>query len=357
MPRSNPFTVSRNQKLTREEINRNIRHFAETTISVIPCVNQKSNRRTACRCFEVFSGNDPLVDKLVALLQKFEKLSGKERQLFLHGVLTHGFIEKDRIERGKKRTPTFLLPSVSIDGTDLVKLCNNGLRNLFCIGSKQWNKLSTDAALPPAKDTSGYNNNTNNTLRCAQDVIDFLYAIGEEEGEAHATRQVRIEFQTCLRDSDLDLVQLPPCYSKRQLYQRFCYEKGWIAKCNAKGTYPPINQLKRRPFDDENEEMALWPTGSIPGEVCSWRSFLRTWNTYLPFLKIRSPAHDTCVSCNIFRNRSKYLASRDDRENEDASETSLYCPTTNEESLLKRPVDGVFSKLGGAHHTFLVLKN
>ena len=108
MPRSNPFTVSRNKTLTREEINRNIRHFAETTISVIPCVNQKSNRRTACRCFEIFSGNDALINKLVGLLEKFEKLNGKERQLFLHGVLTHGFIEKDSFARGNKRAPTFL---------------------------------------------------------------------------------------------------------------------------------------------------------------------------------------------------------------------------------------------------------
>lgn len=60
-------------------------------------------------------------------------------------------------------------------------------------------------------------------------------------------------------------MQLPPCYSKRQLYQRFCYEKGWIAKCNAKGTYPPINQLERtRPFDDENEEMAYGQQEAYP---------------------------------------------------------------------------------------------
>ena len=245
MPRSNPFTVSRNKKLTREEIDRNIRHFVETTISVIPCINQKNNRRTACRCFSVFSGNDALVNSLVGLLENFEKLNGKERQLFLHGVLTHGFIEKDSIARGNKRAPTFLLPGVCVDGMDSVKLCNNGLRNLFFIGSKQWKKLSTDAALPSEKDTSAYKKNTNNALGCAQDIVDFLYAIGEEEGEAHATRQVRIDFQTCLRDTDLDLVQLPPCYSKRQLYQRFCYERGWIAKCNAKGTYPyPLMNLK-----------------------------------------------------------------------------------------------------------------
>ena len=60
------------------------------------------------------------------------------------------------------------------------------------------------------------------------------------------------------------------------------------------------------------------------------------WTKSHPQLKIRSPALDTCVACNIFRNISKYKSSV---TSELSPNTTLLCPETNEPSLLKIPND------------------
>ena len=90
MPRRlNPYSKSRNNKLSPEQKKENLRTFVNENL-LVPCLNQNSNRRTTCQCLEVFLHNDDLVDQLLLLLERFEGLNQKERQLFLHGVITHG---------------------------------------------------------------------------------------------------------------------------------------------------------------------------------------------------------------------------------------------------------------------------
>ena len=340
MPRSqNPYTISRNKALSEDEIKENIYDFAYETTSIIPCKNLNSNFQTTCRCMEVFSRDDGLMETLVVLLNRYERYSSKERQLLLHSIVTHGFIAKEKLKRGSYKDPVYLLTGVSSDNVENVKVCQNSLMNLFYIAPRAWKKIASDATLPGPKDTSNYRKNTNpQDTEVKDSVTTFLIDLGDQEGESHATRFVRTETELFVRDEELELIQLPPCYSKRQLYEKYCFERGWLAKCNAKGTYPALAQLKRREFDDDNGELALLPSGSTPEVVCSWRTFLRLWGEHVSHIKIRPPACDTCVSCNIFRNISKYKATRNNQLLPDA-QIELICPETNEVSLLKKPAD------------------
>ena len=176
-----------------------------------------------------------MTDELLDLLARFEERSLKERQLFLFGILTHGFIEKEINGRGKKKELSFLLPGVTDSENKPIQLCGNGIRNIFCIGTKQWLKLSKDSMLPKAKNIDNYRNNKNRLKECSQDAIDFLTDIGEDEGESHATRFVRLDTQVDVRDIDVELIQLPPYCTKSQLYERYCFQNGWITKAIAKG--------------------------------------------------------------------------------------------------------------------------
>jgi len=338
MPRRlNPYSKSRNKKLSVEEKKGNLRTFVNQNL-IVPCLNQNSNRRTACDCLDVFLSNDDLVDQLLLLLERFEGLNQKERQLFLHGVITHGFIAKQNLHRGCLKEPIFLLSGIENETVESVNVCHNGIQNLFCIGTKQWKRLCSDAMLPDGKNLSNYENNKNaKSTEVTKSVIDFISDIAEQEGESHATRFVRTEVQLFLRDEDLQLIQLPPYYTKRQLYERYCYERGWIGKSNAKGTYPPIQEFRNRPNDDENGDLALWPSGSLQQDICSWRQFHRLWMETLPHIKIRPPALDTCVACNIFRNISKYRISSNEVPH--TLTGSLVCPETNEPSYLEIPID------------------
>ena len=338
MPRRlNSYSKSHNNKLSCEQKKENLRSFVNKNL-IVPCLNQNSNRRTTCHCLEVFLHNEDLIDQLILLLERFEGLNQKERQLFLHGVITHGFIAKQNLPRGCLKEPIFLLSGIENDITECVNVCHNGIQNLFCIGTKRWKKLCSEAMLPNGKDVSNYENNKNaKSTAVSKSVMDFLSDIAEQEGESHATRFVRTEVQLFLRDEDIQLIQLPPYYTKRQLYERYYYERGWIGKSNAKGAYPPIHEFRNRPNDDENGDFAMWPHGSIQQEICSWRQFHRIWMNSMPHIKTRPPALDTCVACNVFRNISNYRISVN--ESSSTNSDKLLCPETNEPSYLNVPAD------------------
>ena len=151
MPRRlNPYSKSRNKKLSAEQKQENLRKFVNQNL-IVPFLNQNSNRRTTCQCLDLFLCNDDLVDQLLLLLERFEGLNQKERQLFLHGVITHGFIAKQNLPRGCLKEPLFLLSGIENETTECVNVCHNAIQNLFCIGIKQWKRLCSDAMLPDGK--------------------------------------------------------------------------------------------------------------------------------------------------------------------------------------------------------------
>ena len=122
--RLNPYSKSRNKKLSVEEKKANLRTFVNQNL-IVPCLNQNSNRRTTCDCLDVFLHNDDLVDQLLLLLERFEDLNQKERQLFLHGVITHGFIAKQNLPRGCLKEPIFFLSGIENETTECVNICHN----------------------------------------------------------------------------------------------------------------------------------------------------------------------------------------------------------------------------------------
>lgn len=123
MPRHlNPYSKSRNNKLSAEQKQENLRTFVNQNLTV-PCLNQNSNRRATCQCLDVFLCNDDLVDQLLLLLERFEGLNQKERQLFLHGVITHGFIAKQNLPHGCLKQPIFLLSDIENETTDVIMEC------------------------------------------------------------------------------------------------------------------------------------------------------------------------------------------------------------------------------------------
>ena len=116
--------------------------------------------------------------------------------------------------------------------------------------------------------------NTHTQCCCKDEVLKFLDNVAETEGEPYASQFVRTIAGCELRDEEKGILELPPSYTKRKLYERFCFENGWIASADAKGNYSAWNQYKLRPHDDINEEMAAWPSEtSVTQVICSWATF------------------------------------------------------------------------------------
>jgi hypothetical protein len=108
-------------------------------------------------------------------------------------------------------------------------------------------------------------------------------------------------------------VELPSTMTKRGMYQRFCYDRGYKIKTDAFSAYPKLEDYPiRTDFDD-----VFWPLGSEPLQVCSWPSFLAYWKANYPNMIIRKPCEDVCGECTIYRNRWKYGArAKEDSEEE-----------------------------------------
>ena len=73
-------------------------------------------------------------------------------------------------------------------------------------------------------------------------------------------------------------MHLPSYYTKRKLYERFCFIKSWEIKSASDGSYPSVTEFKERKNDNESngdERLSLWPEGSETKPVCSWHTFLR----------------------------------------------------------------------------------
>ena len=177
-------------------------------------------------------------------MDKYESQNPQGRQLFIHGVITHANLKRMDLCCGERKATANALTGVELESGETVHICNNSLMYLFGIGHKQFKKLEDDAMLPAPKNTDGYDNNLNKTSPCTQKVIDFLFNLFKEEGETNATRIVRMETRLGLRDKDYNILHLPSFYSKRKLYERFCFMNGREIKLACDSSYPPLSQYQ-----------------------------------------------------------------------------------------------------------------
>lgn len=107
-----------------------------------------------------------------------------------------------------------------------MNICVHSFRNLFCIGKRMWQRLSKEALTlapgPTKHGNVGLQNRHFSSLlyETEPDVVTFLKGIGQQHGESYATRFVRERSSVGLRREEVDAIDLPSHFTKRQLYKR-----------------------------------------------------------------------------------------------------------------------------------------
>jgi hypothetical protein len=134
-----------------------------------------------------------------------------------------------------------------------------------------------------------------------QSVVDFIKLNGKQDGEAYTTRVIRTLTRNELCDEEKGAVDLPLNTTKRELYEKHCFDRGWAIKSDNMGRY-----LKVKNSVSHQEDDIFWPSGAVPIEVCSWFSFTDIWKTHCSNIRIRRPWNDTCGKCTVFRNAFSY---------------------------------------------------
>ena len=109
------------------------------------------------------------------------------------------------------------------------------------------------------------------------DCLNYLEKFQMNESEPYATRFVREmvgkSYHVGFRDSEVNRMELPPYYSKRKIYQMYCYSLGYKVKSDSRGSYPKMIDYKNY----------LLPDCDNTKPVVSFSTFLVIWKNNYPF--------------------------------------------------------------------------
>ena len=112
----------------------------------------------------------------------------------------------------------------------------------------------------------------------SDEVQKSLYEFFErltKEAEPHASKVVRLTTRLILKYDD-DNVELPSSYTKRALYSRWCWDRGWdIKPKEGDGSYGRVQDYSKRVNKPDSNDEILWPAGSVSRDVYSKSTFCR----------------------------------------------------------------------------------
>jgi hypothetical protein len=125
------------------------------------------------------------------------------------------------------------------------------------------------------------------------------------ERDVYAIKVIRYLTKTELRDEEICAVEHPSNTTKREMYELYCFNRGWTVKSDNKGRYPSVVDYTRRKVDD-----MFWQADMVSFEVCSWCSFRNIWKEHCSNIRLHSPCNDTCCESTIFSNAFRYRSSK-----------------------------------------------
>jgi hypothetical protein len=157
-------------------------------------------------------------------------------------------------------------------GDEFISICLHAFRNLFGIFRMQWKYLTSHCSnyaagpIPHGNVGTQHRRRSSAVVSAAPSVIEYLQNVSSNYAEPYATRFIREITGMSLREDEEGAVELPSSFTKRKLYAEYCFSRGYKVKANAKGSYGKMQQYEEREIDE-----LLWPEGSVPLPVCSWK--------------------------------------------------------------------------------------
>ena len=284
------------------------------------CFDVQNNKATknGCDCLSCLE-----INKVAAYMVDFLHQSKQTRQTILKTIISMAKAAKPGKGQVRKNPRVFTL---SLAGSETIRLCLHGFRNLFYLRQSAWNTLNASVA---AGEHGGIRHgNTGNTNKSENSqkakakpyVLKYLDELAKIDGTPYATRFIRELNGMALRETEVDhLIELSSSNTKRRIYRKFCYEQGWVMpKGTAKGSYGRTKDYQKR-MDDE------WPEDEDPLPVCSYSCFIQLWKLHRPLIRIRPKSQDTCGECYTLRNYAKYGKRKRTDSDEESSDDDNFC--------------------------------
>jgi hypothetical protein len=283
----------------------------------LPHCYDHGNKRNKVLCTCLCQPNSEL---LATFMVQFASQPKATRQTVLKGIIMAASAlddSKRTVAEEGHDTEAFKQPyRIPVADNRSGALCVFGFRNIFILREDAWKTIrqSIKTGQPgpiPHKNLGNKHRADNSMIMAARPSLQrFFKELGEKHGEPYATRFIRETTGIGVRDTQVDVVELPSSFRKRDLYGKFCHQQGYVTKATAKGDYGKVKDYKKRQ-DDE------WPEDLEPGPVCDWRCFREFWKEAFPYIRIRPKSEDTCGECYIFKNRLKYKEHDDEDSSDD----------------------------------------
>jgi hypothetical protein len=281
-----------------------IKAFLEELTSLPSCFNRQKCHFIKYGCIRKIKDYHAHADEYILAVS----LITKKEQDAMYKEMING-------RHNRSRSYSLQIGNDKITGYSM-DLCMNSFLNLIAIGRKRFTNLSMTRFLPGK---NKHNNNGNNNCALTQDVVDsvlkFIRDKGATEGKVYTTRVIRSLTKTELRDEDIGAVDLPSNTTKREMYELYCFKRGWTVKSDNKGRYPKVVDYKQRKVDE-----MFWQADMESFEVCSWWSLRNSLKEHCSNIRIRGPCNDTCGECTIFRNAYRYRSSKVGKVDGDVSD-------------------------------------
>lgn len=147
-----------------------------------------------------------------------------------------------------------------------------------------------------------------------------------ELAEPMATRIVREITGSGLHEEETKVAYVPPSMTKRGIYERFCFDRGWYMEKDGRGRYTEITERSDSDWG-----------GKLTSRICLWMTFRRFWQMHYPNLCIRSASEDIWGECYKVANRSRYGKRKSDDDDDDVDGEDVTAetePITNNSSYL-----------------------
>ena len=182
-------------------------------------------------------------------------------------------------------------PPHPLDGLKDCFVCSNSIALLLNYGRFRWKKCLNvvELNIVPVHGNKGKVSGMPKlfAVHVNDDLHEFFHQI-KQFGTPKATRFVREETGSGLRDGEEDLIELPISWSKRAVYARFCFERGFVINTDDRGCITKTTRTDGQ-----------WNAGDEK-RICDWHTFLIFWDKHYPLARIAPPSTDICTDCHIF---------------------------------------------------------
>eukprot|EP00978_Attheya_sp_CCMP212_P039671 scaffold208562_cov36-Attheya_sp.AAC.1 len=274
-----------------------------TELQGLHCFNTKKGLM-GCNCLSTIGSLDQMAGFMIHHLKLTKQIQNIRIIEWLRSE--KALKESRKRDDGKKKNNlrrTFFQCGVEDTNGQPLFLCRNAVMEIFNIGFYRLSTLTKYMNLPelPKHGLCGKQAvwMKSEKRKSCENALNTFFEELSSQAETHATRVVRERTKATLRDCNVDLVELPSSMTKRNLYEQFCYGRGYKMQVTATGSYGPLNEANVREVDPEDDS---WPEGSVPLPICSYGYFWSYWKRNFPNLAIRPPSRDTCDECFGYSN-------------------------------------------------------